>query len=499
MLKFLPVYLLLSLSLQYVDAQISIGKQQPDYLTHRQNKAQASYKTDALQQRLIGYRRNTYSNGNPLSVDSNTYTYSGTRGSVNAANVLYDVRQRWVLSAGNIVPDSRRSRTWNANGSNTLYLYEDYVSGNFENDTRTLYTYDANGNRISAVNQNWDGVSWDTASKTDFTYNANNQKLSETVSIWASGAWEALYRFSYAYDANGYIAEELYQEDAGNGLENASRVVYTNDAAGNALIELDQDWLGGTWVNDLQFTRIFNAQNQGVEVILQKWTAGAWANEDKLEYTYHSSGYFLSHLEFSWNGTSWDSTSKEYFKYSGNDLIEDSTWIFNGGVPEKYARTTYTYDVNGNADVITFLEWNNNSWQNAQRNSYDYNTSYNNIDRLFKEQWTGNLWQTTEENYYYYEEYNAPSAVITLADVTGIMVYPNPALSVLNIDYSSNTSAEVSVRLVNLNGQEVMRTTTLSSIGDNYLNLPITSLASGLYVIELSQNGQYSYRKFSKQ
>lgn len=455
-------------------------------------------KTEAIQQRLIGYRKNLFNAGTLSSVDSNIYTYSGGRGSVNPANLVYDTRHRWTLNAGTIVSDYRNTRTWNANGLNSQLLVEDFVAGNFENDTRTLYTYDANGNRLSALNQSWNGTSWDTTSKTEFIYTVANKLLSETVSTWISGAWDVLYRYAYAYDANNYLSEEAYLENSGSGLENVTHTLYTNDPNGNVLTELEQDWNGSSWINFIRFTYSYANPNQQSAFVLERWTSGAWAKEDKSEYTYHSSGYFNSAISFTWSGSAWDTISKQYFTYVGNNLVEDSTWFFTAGLPAKRYRTTYTYDVNNYSDTVTFYTWNNNNWEYDQRTNYDINPTYGNYDGLFKETWTGTAWQTKEQNYYYYENYNAPNAITGATSAISFSVYPNPAEQLLNIDFFSNENVGTQIEVVSISGQLWFSATYNTAIGDNYFNLPVAELPAGLYVIVIRQPHAIGYARFCK-
>ncbi len=455
-------------------------------------------KTDAVQQRLIGYRKNLFTTGTLSGVDSNTYTYSGNRGSVNPANLVYDVRQRWNLNAGNIVSDYRNTRTWNANGLNTQLLVEDFVAGSFENDTRTLYTYDANGNRLTALNQSWNGTTWDTTSKTDFVYNSNNQVLSETVSDWLSGSWEVAYRYAYAYDANNYKSEEAYLENTGSGLENVNHTLYTNDNNGNALTELEQNWNGSSWINFIRFTYSYANPDQQSAFIMESWTSGAWVKEDKSEFTYHSSGYFNSAISFSWNGAAWDTVSTQYFSYLGNNLVEDSTWLFTGGIPAKTYRTTYTYDANNYADTVTFYNWTNNSWAFNQRTNYDINGTFGNYDGLFKETWNGTSWQTKEQNYYYYETFNAPSALTSTPATISFNLYPNPTAGILNIDFFSAENSATQIEILSINGQQCYASLLHTAIGDNYLSLPVTELAAGLYVVVIRQPNNVRYARFYK-
>lgn len=461
-----------------------------------------SASAQALVQRLVGHRYNLYASGTLQAVDSNTFTYSGSRGAVHLANTVFDTRNRWVLLVGTIKPDYRRTRTWDSNGLNTDMLEEYWTGTLFDNDSRNLYTYDANRNRLSDITQTWTGSSWDNQFKTDFTYNAANRKLSETLSGWNGSGWYIMYEFNYNYDANGFIAEELYREDMGSGLQNVYRYQYTNDVNGNVLIDLEQDWVLGAWVNFTRFNRTFASNNLEAETILQKWTSGAWVNESKLEYTYIPGTYnFITYTSYTWAGGIWDTASRQYFTYVSNKLVQDSNYLYTTGVPVEFAKTTYTHDANGNPDEVTFFEWNTatNVWDNKSRTDYDYNLDYNNQTRLLRYGWTGAAWQLDAETFYYYETYNAPLAVDETKNGVTLKAYPNPANNVLNIDFNTVNYADNTISIIDLSGREVLQQTASSAIGDHYLQLDVQTLAPGMYIAQLSHGNEISRVKFYKQ
>ena len=55
------------------------------------------------------------------------------------------------------------------------------------------------------------------------------------------------------------------------------------------------------------------------------------------------------------------------------------------------------------------------------------------------------------------------------------------------------------MRIYDLTGKEVMSVKNVSDIGDNYIKLDVSSLSSGMYVVEATQGTQQSRSRFAKQ
>ncbi len=83
---------------------------------------------------------------------------------------------------------------------------------------------------------------------------------------------------------------------------------------------------------------------------------------------------------------------------------------------------------------------------------------------------------------------------------TGISIYPNPFSSNLNVSYTLNNASEVSVRIVDITGREVYRTSEGKQIeGTHSLSLDqMNSLPSGIYLMQINIGGNIINQKISK-
>lgn len=76
-----------------------------------------------------------------------------------------------------------------------------------------------------------------------------------------------------------------------------------------------------------------------------------------------------------------------------------------------------------------------------------------------------------------------------------IQVFPNPAHNFLNISLDGSSLASFAIRIYNTNGQEVLIS---NSNNGNTIQLDVSELPNGIYMIEILQNGEVGYEKFVK-
>ncbi len=77
-------------------------------------------------------------------------------------------------------------------------------------------------------------------------------------------------------------------------------------------------------------------------------------------------------------------------------------------------------------------------------------------------------------------------------------VYPNPAENVLRIDYKVTTSTNIKIQIINLDGKIVKQITDkISPIGRISLEVDISNIPSGCYLIELTNNGKSYFKKIN--
>lgn len=81
--------------------------------------------------------------------------------------------------------------------------------------------------------------------------------------------------------------------------------------------------------------------------------------------------------------------------------------------------------------------------------------------------------------------------------VSDIKLYPNPVKGLLNVDFELNRSRSVILTVYDLSGKIVLQTERSSNIGLNQIQINVSGLKPGLYILKgVSENQQFT-GKFS--
>lgn len=93
---------------------------------------------------------------------------------------------------------------------------------------------------------------------------------------------------------------------------------------------------------------------------------------------------------------------------------------------------------------------------------------------------------------------NGPVATAAQISKT-LSIAPNPANNVISFDFAAISNDKVQARVVDITGRTVLVQEFAAYTGKNDFKLDISGLTSGVYMVELSQNGQSSKGKLIKQ
>ena len=82
-------------------------------------------------------------------------------------------------------------------------------------------------------------------------------------------------------------------------------------------------------------------------------------------------------------------------------------------------------------------------------------------------------------------------------NLSGVNLYPNPANQATSLRVKVQTATDISIKLTNTLGQVVYQTTYQAQAGNNDIALDVKELATGIYNVELSGNGQSLVKKLT--
>lgn len=81
-----------------------------------------------------------------------------------------------------------------------------------------------------------------------------------------------------------------------------------------------------------------------------------------------------------------------------------------------------------------------------------------------------------------------------------ISVYPNPANDYIQVGFESTTSGNITLSISNVLGENVaVFTNTLNNTGYNNISMDVSGLQSGIYFLNINENGKVKTQKFVKQ
>lgn len=185
----------------------------------------------------------------------------------------------------------------------------------------------------------------------------------------------------------------------------------------------------------------------------------------------------------SWNnGTSWLSFGKDiqYAENWGTDsvgLVIDYDAIFPA-MSKKVVNGKLVIDwmTDYFGDIVGSGVFTNMTWVMARTIAADSIGVYNNVEEIRQGLWIDPM---------------------GIADNTlqGMKLYPNPATDNLSVAISSSENASADLTIVNLMGQVVYSENVALNEGNNLLNVSVSNLTSGVYMINIRTNKGTSTQK----
>lgn len=87
------------------------------------------------------------------------------------------------------------------------------------------------------------------------------------------------------------------------------------------------------------------------------------------------------------------------------------------------------------------------------------------------------------------------NSVNHISEVSGVNVYPNPAVNQLNVDFNSNITFNGSIQLVDLSGKALIQKSISINEGTNTVSFETSNVSNGIYLVVMtSAKGQFSQK-----
>lgn len=89
-------------------------------------------------------------------------------------------------------------------------------------------------------------------------------------------------------------------------------------------------------------------------------------------------------------------------------------------------------------------------------------------------------------------------AIHTIDELTALHVFPNPAIDLMQIEFSLNQAEEIQLTIYNVLGEIVYSKKLNGDAGKNNFSIPVSALANGNYKLQLSNTGRNTTTTFVK-
>ncbi len=364
-----------------------------------------------------------------------------------------------------------------------------YVNLVWENSQKNVYYYDPD-NRVdpdSILFYIWNSgtSSYQPMGKYILTFEPNHDLVTHLALLYGQGQDAfVMQEITFSYNAQGYLTHyQIFMSDNNGVFGPFARMEIQYVSSSNYQVweweaqndDAVQQWSHRTFLWDPQ-GRITQETSQYSLDSLN------WVNEEQVTHTYHPNDtttgnsfvYNLAHqLPYSmitgmdgptfgmqtealtqrWT-SQWVNKQKQNWTYTDNHLTNETDLKWQGGNWVNEEKYDYTYDSNFNVTELIKCIWDNPSWINDQRNTFN--------------------WESVVEN----------SDNIVVPKLFNLSTYPNPFSNNLSLRIDSKSTSPVKISLYNLKG-ELLSTTIGKSNAD--LNLNNSALSSGIYFLKATQ------------
>jgi len=305
---------------------------------------------------------------------------------------------------------------------------------------------------------------------------------------------------------------------------------YLYDDFGNISLSFTTVWNNETalWENQKKSVRQFDELSNITDVYEYSWNADSsvWDSAGHIQYSYNVDQQIDTLLIYNWSQEEnkfiydrlstykyetsdirsemiikefnaalhkWQNSAKYEYHYNGldnttisfiGDTIND-TWI-----PSR--RQFQSFNIQGQPDTTQSERWNLelNDWEYAYRIVNIFDERYNQTESI-TQSWEANDWALNQQTIYYWSPFN-PLAIGEYDNVS-VRIFPNPAISKLNIELPDEYTVEdVIIEIIDLNGRMISK----SAHESQFIQLDVAGLERGLYLVKIQNNEALITRRF---
>ena len=158
---------------------------------------------------------------------------------------------------------------------------------------------------------------------------------------------------------------------------------------------------------------IYDSNNQVVEQTTLLWDGSGWTNDYRYTYTYDSNNNLIEELEEDYVNNSWENGRLVTYTFnSNNEQIAYLEQNWSGNMWNNIHQELYTYDANSNQTGTLSQDWNSNAWENTSMVTNTFNANQFQTGALF-EIWNGSNWINSRQSTFTYDVNNYLISLLT--------------------------------------------------------------------------------------
>jgi len=249
---------------------------------------------------------------------------------------------------------------------------------------KTVFFYDEHENEIRCVEYKCrkpivnDCVVWQKLCKYEYAYDSNKNKITQTKEDVSYFNIKQLFKDEYAYDTNGN--RTMWYEYRWDSINNNWEIFrklemeYVYDNNGKMIENIyyhfnDMLNIWSKYKTEYTYDIYGNKKNCITSRYLEK---NIWEKDNKIEYTYDIYGNLIREVRSDYIENIWEEDYNTKYTYDSNRNQVEATHCSRD---ENY-KIEHIYDKNQNLIRKIFYHLTNNTWEQAYKNEYVYDTSY---------------------------------------------------------------------------------------------------------------------------
>ena len=254
------------------------------------------------------------------------------------------------------------------------------------------------------------------------------------------------------------------------------------------------------WTNHTKELYFYDQNENLILDSLFQWKSDEWFLFKVFQYEYDEQGNRISKTEIM--SIAGEMILNEKYSYSYNDDGQRTELVFSMYYADHWVpieQVYYLYNESGTLNEEKHNKWENEEWAEnfVQKLEYD---DEGDMTRFLQEELIDGEWYPTKESIYTYEMMMVGvKEIVTTEDY--LMVYPNPAASLITIPLDINISGTANLEIYTIDGIKVADYKRFLSAGMNRLEIALKnmsgySLESGAYYFSIEAKGLSASGKF---